>query len=97
MLVQTFAGTSLLFPQFIGKFINPRQMGRYHGLSGSVLLLLGTLALIGGINTEWFKERVVGLPFLASVAVPLVIYAAIARQVWFKVKSTSDHKPKKQS
>lgn len=95
ILVQACAGMNLLFPNFVSKFINPRQLGRMHGLSGSFLLLLATLTLLGGVTTEWFQERVTGLPFIACAATPVVIYIVIAKQVWFKVKE--ERKPKKQS
>jgi len=95
IIIQACAGLNLLFPNFVSNFINPRQLGRMHGLSGSFLLLLATLTLLGGVTTDWFQERVTRLTFLACAATPVVIYAVIAKQVWFKVKE--ERKPKKQS
>jgi len=95
IIVQSCAGLNLLFPNFVSKFINPRQLGRMHGLSGSFLLLLATVTILGGVTSDWFKERVTGPLWFASIAAPLLIYVAIAKQVWFKEKD--ERKPKKQS
>ena len=95
IVIQSCAGMNLLFPDFVRKFIDPRQLGRIHGLSGTFLLLLATLTLLGGINTDWFRERVAGYPWYASLVVPLIIYAAVVKQVVFKGKDA--RKPKKQS
>lgn len=81
VLMQLCAGLNLLFPQFISKFVNVRQLGRMHGLSGTFLLLLATLTLLGGINTDWFQARVTGPVWYACVACPLIIYGFIAHQV----------------
>jgi hypothetical protein len=95
IVMQSCAGLNLLFPQFISQFINIRQLGRMHGLSGCVLLLVATLALLGGLNMDWFRERVTGWPWFVCLAVPLIIYASIAKQVLFRGKD--ERKPKKLS
>ena len=81
LLMQSCAGLNLLFPQLISKFIDVRQMGRMHGLSGAMLLLLATLTLLGGVMTDWFQERVPVPAWYACLASPLVIYGLIATQV----------------
>jgi len=81
VLMQVCAGINLLYPQFISKFADVRAVRRMHGLSGAFLLLLATLTLLGGVNTDWFQERVTGPVWYACVACPLVIYSLIAVQV----------------
>lgn len=81
LLMQLCAGLNLLFPQLISKFIDVRQMGRMHGLSGAMLLLLATLTLLGGVMTDWFQERVPGPAWHMCIACPLIIYGLIATQV----------------
>ena len=81
VLMQLCAGVNLLYPQFISKFVDVRALGRMHGLSGTFLLLLATLTLLGGVNTDWFQERVTGPVWYGCVACPLIIYGLIAMQV----------------
>jgi hypothetical protein len=56
---------------------------------------MATLTTLGGVTSDWFRERVQGLPWFACLITPLVIYAAVAKQVWFKTKDK--RQPKKQS
>jgi len=81
LLMQLCAGVNLLFPSFVSKFVDVRQLGRMHGVSGAVLLLLATLTVLGGVTSEWFHERVPGSAWYACVACPLLIYGFIAVQV----------------
>jgi len=81
LLMQLCAGVNLLFPQFISKFVDMRQLRRMHGLSGTFLLLLATLTLLGGVTTDWFQSKVRGPAWYACIACPLVIYSQIAMQV----------------
>jgi len=78
VLVQLCAGVNLLY---LSKFVDVRALRRMHGFSGTFLLLLATLTLLGGITTDWFQERVTGPAWYACVACPLVIYGVIAMQV----------------
>lgn len=81
LLMQLCAGLNLLFPQLISKFIDVRQMGRMHGLSGAMLLLLATLTLLGGVMTDWFQDRVPAPAWHVCLACPIIIYGLIATQV----------------
>ena len=87
LLTQLCAGFNLLYPQFIGKFVDLRSLRRMHGLSGTFLLLLATLTVVGGVTTDWFQERVNGPVWYTCLACPLIIYAFIAAQVLFPNKN----------
>jgi hypothetical protein len=89
ILVQTCAGLGLFFG------IVPRSAARVHGFSGTFLMLMGTLTVLGGVNSDWFQEHVTGVPLYACFAVPLIIFTIIATQVIFKKKE--ERKPKKQA
>jgi len=89
VLIQTCAGINLLYPQIIGKFADVRAVSRIHGLSGTFLLLLATLTLLGGVNTEWFHERVTGPVWYVCVACPLAIYSLVAIEVLSSKSKTS--------
>lgn len=83
--VQLCAGVNLLFPQLIGKFVDVRQLGRMHGLSGAVLLLLATVTVLGGLTSDWFSDRVPQWPvWYVCLTCPPLIYSFIATQVFLK-------------
>jgi len=84
LLMQLCAGVNLLFPHFVRKFVDLRQLGRMHGLSGMMLLLLATLTLLGGVTSDWFHDRVHGPAWYVCVACPLVIYSFIATQLLWR-------------
>lgn len=81
LLIQLCAGVNLLFPQFISKFVDVRQLGRMHGLSGATLLLLATLTLLGGITSDWFYDRVSPTAWYVCLACPPLIYSFTALQL----------------
>jgi len=81
VLMQLCAGTNLLYPQLVSKFVDVRVLRRMHGLSGCFLLLLATLTVLGGVTTDWFQERVSGPAWYACVACPLTIYGLVVMQV----------------
>jgi len=87
LLTQLCAGFNLLYPQFISKFVDLRSLRRMHGLSGTFLLLLATLTVVGGVTSDWFQERVTGPVWYACLACPLVIYSLIAMQVLYPSKN----------
>ena len=89
VLMQLCAGINLIYPQLIEKFVDVRALRRMHGLSGTFLLLLATLTLVGGVTTDWFQERVTGPLWYACVACPLIIYGLIVMQVLFSKKKHS--------
>ena len=82
-MIQLCAGVNVLFyPEFVSKLVDRRVLGRMHGLSGTALLLLATLTVLGGVTSDWFQTRVDGPAWYACLACPPVIYCFVAVQVW---------------
>jgi hypothetical protein len=95
MIIQSCAGWNLIFPQFVSKFVDMKVLRKVHGLSGTFLLLLATLAVLGGLTTDWFHQRVTGPAWYACLASPLIIFALIAKQVLFGSKDKAEPTKKK--
>ena len=98
LLMQLCAGLNLLFPQLVVKFVSLRQLGRMHGLSGSLLLLLATLTMLGGLMTPWFQGRVAAaVVWYVCLACPPAIYSFIAAQVLLRNSARQASDKNKQS
>lgn len=82
LVFQSCAGWNLIFPGLAKKMIDMKLLRKMHGLSGCTLLLLATLALLGGLTTDYFRERVMGPLWFVCLASPLIVFVLIAMQVF---------------
>lgn len=81
LLLQLCAGMNLLFPGLVLRRVVPdvARVGRMHGMSGAVLLLLATATMLGGLTTDWFHDSVAAeWAWYVSLVCPVLIYCLTA-------------------
>lgn len=88
LVVQSLAGINVSYPQLATKLVSYGLLRRMHGYSGLFLFLLSSLVMLGGINSDWFKERVTGIAWYMCVVAPFLLLALLLKQVLLK-KPTS--------
>jgi len=60
-----------------------------YDIAGAFLLLLATLTVLGGVNSDWFQDRVQGPVLYVCFTCPLIIYAIVLSQVISAKNKTS--------
>jgi len=97
LLVQSCAGINVLYPALATKAVPYGLLRRMHGFSGVFLFLLVTLVLLGGVSSDWFKERVPFSIWCACVAAPVVQWGLVLKQVLQSKPSGKKESLKKES
>lgn len=97
LLVQTCAGLNVLYPAMATKVVPFGLLRRMHGISGVFLFLLVTLVLLGGVNSEWFKERVPFNIWCVCVAAPVLQFGLILKKVLLSGRPEVKDSAKKES
>lgn len=84
LVVQSLAGINVSYPQLATKLVPYGLLRRMHGYSGLFLFLLSSLVMLGGINSDFFKERVTGIAWYMCVVAPFLQLALLLKQVLLK-------------
>lgn len=95
LLVQCLAGANILFPSVATKVVPLGTLKRMHGFSGLFLVFLATLAVLGGLSSDWFKEHGTGVVWYLCLASPVVLWGFLVKQVLWRSRGATNVKSDK--